>query len=54
MIYARLISVEYVINNTIIDKNVDADLINKFIDLAQDLNIQQALGYNLYQTIISY
>lgn len=53
MNYARLISVEYVVNNTIIDKNVDADLINKFIDLSQDLNIQTALGYNLYQTIMS-
>ena len=50
--YARLISVEYITDNTIIDKNVDAELITKFIDEAQDINIQQTIGYELYQKMM--
>ena len=53
MIKARFVSVEYVTENTIIDKNVDGNLINKMIDLAQDLNVQQILGYNLYNSIMN-
>lgn len=53
MIKARFVDVQYVTENTIIDQNVDANLINKMIDLAQDLNIQQILGYNLYRTIMN-
>jgi hypothetical protein len=52
MSYARLISYDYIIENTIIDSNVDADLITKFIDQAQDTKIQQVLGYALYMAIM--
>lgn len=50
--YARLLSVEYIYENTIIDSNVDAQLITKFIDESQDLYIQKAIGYNMYQIIM--
>ena len=51
-IKARFVSVEYITENTIIDKNIDANLINKMIDEAQDLNVQQILGYHLYKTMM--
>jgi len=47
--FTRLLSVEYVYNNSIIDSNVDATLIEKFIDQSQDIHIQQAIGYQMYQ-----
>ncbi len=50
--YARLISYSYLIENTIIDSNVDADLVTKFIDIAQDTQIQQVLGFALYTAIM--
>lgn len=50
--YARLISTEYITLNTIIDSNVDATLINKFIDMSQDINIQQVLGHDLYHKLM--
>lgn len=52
MAFARFISVEYILENTIIDKNVDATLITKFIDESQDINIQQTIGYQMYQNIM--
>lgn len=45
---AKFMDVSYVKQNTIIDDNVDNDLIEKFIRISQDLNIQQMLGNNLY------
>lgn len=53
MAYARLLSVEYILNNTIIDKNVDAKYIEVAIDDAQRINIPEALGYNLYTAIVN-
>lgn len=42
----------YVYKYTIVEANVDADLVQKFIIKAQNLNIQNAIGQNLYQTLI--
>ena len=47
--YSRLINVEYVYNNSVLDSNVDASLIEKFIDQSQDIHIQQAIGWSMYQ-----
>lgn len=49
MAYTDLISVEWVYANTIVDSNVDATLIKKFIRESQDIHIQQAIGYQMYQ-----
>jgi hypothetical protein len=50
--YAKFISTDYLYKNTIIDDNVDADLLNKFIVESQDINIQQVLGNALYQKLM--
>jgi hypothetical protein len=50
--YARFISTEFIYNTTIIDSNVDATLVNKFIDMSQDINIQQVLGHDLYHKLM--
>jgi hypothetical protein len=51
--YARFISYEFLIETTIIDSNVDANLITKFIDSAQDMHIQQVIGFSLYTTLMN-
>ena len=48
MAYYQFIDSEYLTNWSIIPKNVDTGLITKFIRQAQDINIQQALGHDLY------
>lgn len=45
---ARFITPEYLYKHTIIDENVDSNYLNKFIDQAQDLSIQQTIGNALY------
>jgi len=52
MSYVQLIDTNYLFNNTTIDRNVDPELLNPHIIVAQDTNIQQILGYNLLQTIM--
>jgi len=52
----RFIDSQYMFDNSIIDSNVDAQLVTKAIDMAQRMNIQEALGHTLYekyQSIIS-
>jgi hypothetical protein len=49
MAYTNLITTEWVYNNTIIDSNVDSTLIEKFIRESQDIHIQQAIGWSMYQ-----
>lgn len=53
MPYARLIDVNYIKDNTTIDKNVDPKLITPAIDDAQNMDIQEVLGYELYQAFMS-
>lgn len=52
MAFTQLIDVEYVFIHSTIDKNTDADLIDPNIIVAQDTNIQQIIGYTLYQTLM--
>lgn len=51
MAQARFISTEYLYKHTTIDANVDADYLTKFIDMAQDLQIQLVLGNALFVKI---
>lgn len=44
----RFITPAYLYKFTPIDDNVDADLLNPYIDQSQDINIQQAIGNSLY------
>ncbi len=53
MSIVRLIDSEYVYNHTVIDLNVDANLLNKYIDICQDIYIQQSIGNTLYQKIMA-
>lgn len=53
MAKAAFIDTPYIYKYTIIETNVDADLILKFIWKAQDLNIQSAIGQNLYTKLIN-
>jgi hypothetical protein len=53
MAFAKLISTDYLFKYTIIDDNVDPDLLGKFIIQAQDLNIQQVIGNTLYVKIMN-
>jgi hypothetical protein len=53
MAFARLVSTQYLFKYTIIDDNIDPDLLNKFIIQAQDLNIQQVIGNTLYVKIMN-
>lgn len=52
MAFAMLCSSDYVFKNTILDKNIDPELINKLIRDAQDIDIQAIIGYNLYQKLM--
>lgn len=51
--YVRFIDSDYIKENTTIDKNVDASFIEKFIDVAQDVNIVELVGENLYNKLMS-
>lgn len=44
----RFITPSYLYKFTSIDDNVDADLLNPYIDQSQDINIQQVIGNSLY------
>lgn len=50
--FAQLIDIEYVFIHTTIDRNTDPDLINPNIIVAADTNIQQIIGYTLYQKLM--
>lgn len=50
---AIFLNSDYIYKYTVIDQNVDADLILKFIIKAQDLNIQSTLGSHLYNKLIT-
>jgi len=52
MAKAAFLDTTYIYKFTIIEQNVDADLILKHIWKAQDLNIQSAVGQNLYTKLI--
>lgn len=51
--FTLFMDVPYIHRFTIVEQNVDADLIQKFIVKAQELNIQNAIGQNLYTTLIN-
>jgi hypothetical protein len=50
---AQLINTDYMFKYTIVDDNVDVNLITKHIWKSQDLNIQATLGENLYTRIMT-
>lgn len=50
--FVQLIDTEYLFLHTIIDKNTDPGILNPAIIIAADTNIQEILGYNLYQTLM--
>jgi hypothetical protein len=50
---SQFITTDYVYKYSVIENNVDADLITKFIWKAQDLNIQATVGENLYRKLIN-
>jgi hypothetical protein len=49
----QFITSEYMFKFTIVEDNVDATLITKFIYKSQDLNIQSVLGSNLYNKFVT-
>lgn len=50
---AQFINTDYVYKYSVIESNVDADLVTKFILRAQDMNIQETVGSNLYNKLVS-
>jgi hypothetical protein len=50
---SQFVTTTYIYKYTVIEENVDTDLITKFIFQAQDLNIQATLGSNLYNKLIN-
>ena len=50
---AQFLTTDYVYKRSVIENNVDADLITKFIWKAQELNIQSTLGENLYRKLVN-
>ena len=52
-VYARFITTNYLFTRKILDPNIDVDLINMRIDDAQNINIQQVLGYGLYTKLMT-
>lgn len=48
----RFITVDYLIDKSMVDLNVDQRLLWKFIDDSQEINIQNVLGGELYQYIL--
>ena len=53
MIQSQFISTDYIFKYTIIEQNVDADLVVKMIWKAQTTNIQEILGTNLYNRLVN-
>jgi hypothetical protein len=53
MITAQFITSDYIYKYTIIETNVDADLITKMIWKAQQTNMQEILGTNLYTKMVN-
>lgn len=53
MAAAHFINTDYVYKWTIIEDNVDPDLIFKYIEQAQTINIQEVLGSNLYNKLVT-
>ena len=53
MTYSTFITPEYVYRWSIVDDNVDPNLIQTFIIKAQDINIQTTIGNNLYVKLMS-
>lgn len=49
----RFITVDYLIDKSMVDLNVDQRLLWKFIDDSQEINIQNVLGGELYQYILN-
>lgn len=49
----QFVSTDYIYKYTLIEPNVDPDLITKNIWKAQDLNIQSCLGQNLFTKLVS-
>lgn len=53
MIQAQFVTTDYIYKYTIIEENVDADLVNKSIWRAQMTHIQEILGTNLYNKLVN-
>lgn len=53
MAYVNFISVDYIFENTLADRNIDVDIINKVIKKAQDIDIQEQIGATLYNKIMN-
>lgn len=53
MAYVCLMDVDYIFLNTLVDKNVDPDIINKCFKPAQDIDIQKCIGTGTYQFIMT-
>lgn len=53
MTYSNFIGVDYLYKHTVIDRNVDADLLTPFIVEAQDINIQRVIGNTLYVRLMA-
>lgn len=49
----QFVSTDYIYKYTLIEPNVDPDLITKNIWKAQDLNIQSCLGQNLFTKLVN-
>jgi len=50
---AKFITFEYLVKWTILDENVDANLVEPFILQAQDINIQSIIGNTLYVKLMN-
>ena len=50
---AKFITFEYLVKWTIMDENVDANLVEPFILQAQDINIQTIIGNTLYVKLMN-
>jgi hypothetical protein len=50
---AQFINSNYIYKYTVIESNVEAELVTKFILKAQDLNIQSTLGSHLYNKLVT-
>lgn len=48
-----IITAEYFKRNTVVNLNVDAELIHPVITKAQNMNIERVLGTNLFNTVLS-
>lgn len=53
MTYSAFITPEYLYKWTVIDDNIDPNLLDTFIIKAQDVNIQQCIGNTLYVKLMN-